>query len=115
MRRKPGALLALELKILEAALDLRRRGVVAFHGFLLAAEVKEHGDAKSLTGYGTLYKALDRMERAGFLSSRWEDAAIAEVERRPRRRLYEVTAAGEAALVPAHAPSGSPAARAVEL
>ena len=108
MRRKPGALLGIELKILDAALDLRRRGTDAVYGFLLASEIKHHANAKTLTAYGTLYKALERMERAGLLASRWEDHAIAEEANRPRRRLYEVTAAGEAALVAAHAPSGSP-------
>ena len=41
------------------------------------------------------------METAGLLESRWEDAAIAEAEGRPRRRLYRVTGLGEAALADA--------------
>jgi DNA-binding PadR family transcriptional regulator len=112
MRRKPGALLGIELNILDAALDLRRRGTDWFYGFLLAGELKHHANARNLTSYGTLYKALERMERAGLLSSRWEDHTIAEQENRPRRRLYEITAAGEAALVAARTPSGSPVSEA---
>ena len=54
-----------------------------------------------LTAYGTLYKALDRMERAGYLESRWEDPHFAAQEARPRRRLYGVTALGERALADA--------------
>ena len=38
-----------------------------------------------------------RLETRGLLSSRWEDPAIAAAEQRPRRRLYRVTAEGEAA------------------
>jgi PadR family transcriptional regulator len=97
MRRKPGALLPLELQILEAGLDLRRRGDDEFHGFSMAREIQEHEGARRLTAHGTLYKALVRLERAGLLSSRWEDPASAAEESRPRRRLYEVTGAGERA------------------
>ena len=97
MRRKPGALLPLELQILETALDLRRRGDQEFHGFAMAREIQEHEGARRLTAHGTLYKALARLERAGLLASRWEDPASAAGESRPRRRLYEVTGAGERA------------------
>ena len=97
MRRKPGALLSLELQILEAALDLRRRGDDEFHGFAIAREIQEHEGARRLTAHGTLYKALARLEKAGLLASRWEDPDSAIEESRPRRRLYEVTGAGERA------------------
>lgn len=101
MRRKEGALVPLEVSILEAALDLRRRGVSEAHGFLLAKEMREERHAGRLTAYGTLYKALDRMERAGYLESRWEDPMIAAREGRPRRRFYWVTMIGEGALAQA--------------
>ena len=94
MRRKPGALLPLELDILEAGLDLARRGQGDFHGFAIAKRVQELEGARRLTAHGTLYKALARMEKAGLLHSRWEDPSTAADERRPRRRLYEVTAEG---------------------
>jgi DNA-binding PadR family transcriptional regulator len=100
MRRKAGSLLPLELSILEAALDLRLRGLNLFHGFLIAREVKERQDARLLTAHGTLYKALERLQRSGFLESEWEDPLVAAQEGRPRRRLYWLTAAGEAALAP---------------
>jgi PadR family transcriptional regulator PadR len=51
-----------------------------------------------LTAYGTLYRALSRLERMGFLESRWEDPDIPARENRPGRRLYTLTAAGEAAV-----------------
>lgn len=39
---------------------------------------------------GSVYPLLDRLERAGWLSSHWDDS-----ERRgPRRRLYQLTAQG---------------------
>ena len=98
MRRKEGALIPLELSILEAAIDLRRRGVPEAHGFLLAKELRDDRHARRLTAYGTLYKALDRLERAGLLESRWEDPLIGAGEGRPRRRFYRLTLAGEGAL-----------------
>ena len=102
MRRKPGILIPLEVSILEAGIDMRRLGVGEFHGFLVAKDIKEREDARLLTAHGTLYKALDRMEKAGLLLSRWEDPLIAARENRPRRRLYQVTVAGERALAKAH-------------
>jgi DNA-binding PadR family transcriptional regulator len=98
VRRKEGALVPLETSILEAALELRHRGVTEAHGFLLAKELREERQARRLTAYGTLYKALERLERAGFLESRWEDPLIGAREGRPRRRLYRVTLAGGGAL-----------------
>ena len=70
MRRKPGSIVPLERDILEAAVILRGRGLVEAHGFLLAKTIGDGADAKRLTSYGTLYKALDRLERAGYLESR---------------------------------------------
>ena len=98
MRRKPGALLPLEVSLLDAGVDLRKRGTAEFHGYLVAHEMRERADARRLTAHGTLYRALERMETAGLLASRWEDPLLAADEGRPRRRLYRITAAGERAL-----------------
>jgi PadR family transcriptional regulator, regulatory protein PadR len=91
-RRKPGTLLPLETEILGVALSLRRLGEGAFHGFGLAQLMREQNGSRALTGHGTLYKALGRLEESGLLTSRWEDAGAAEG--RPRRRLYELTGQG---------------------
>jgi PadR family transcriptional regulator PadR len=95
MRRRSGVLIPLEVSILRAGVELRERGQEEFHGFLIAKEIRDSTSARQLTAHGTLYKALDRMERAGFLESRWEDPSIAAEEGRPRRRLYRVTGLGE--------------------
>lgn len=47
---------------------------------------------------GTVYPALSRLERDGYLKSGWEDAATAHAEKRPPRRYYRVTAQGVRAL-----------------
>jgi PadR family transcriptional regulator, regulatory protein PadR len=43
---------------------------------------------------GTVYPALARLERDGFVRSEWEDAVVARREKRPPRRYYRITAAG---------------------
>ncbi|MCH7511669.1 MAG: helix-turn-helix transcriptional regulator [Chloroflexi bacterium] len=65
---------------------------------MIAKEIRQQEEARLLTAHGTLYKALDRMENAGLLSSRWEDPKIGAEAGRPRRRLYKVTGTGELAL-----------------
>jgi len=47
---------------------------------------------------GTVYVTLGRLQKRGFVSTAWEDDAIAEGEGRPRRRYYKVTRAGRDAL-----------------
>ena len=97
MRRKPGSLVPLEQRICLAAADLRRRDRSTFHGYAIAKTLAGAADARLLTAYGTLYRALGRLEEMGLLESRAEDPAIAARERRPGRRLYTLTALGEQA------------------
>ncbi|HXK32575.1 MAG TPA: PadR family transcriptional regulator [Dehalococcoidia bacterium] len=97
MRRKPGTLIPIEIAILSAALALLNRGEEEFHGYQLAREIKTANSDRFRMAAGTLYKALNRMEQSGLLSSRWEDPSSPDVEGRPPRRLYRLTADGEAA------------------
>lgn len=103
MRRKPDRLLPLELEILEAALVLQRRGTIRFHGYALAKLLKQRGDRRLLTAHGTLYRALHRLEKAGLIEASWEDHQVAEGENRPRRRIYRLLGAAEAAVTRARA------------
>lgn len=112
MRRKAGALVPLEETILSIGVALRASRDPEFHGFAMAKLIQEADAARRLTAHGTLYKALARMEKAGLLESRWEDAAVAAEEQRPRRRFYRVTAQGEAALARVRAPAPRKALRA---
>jgi DNA-binding PadR family transcriptional regulator len=43
---------------------------------------------------GTIYPALDRLERLGFARSEWEDAQLAQAEKRPPRKYYRITPDG---------------------
>ena len=98
VRRKAGSLLPIEIAICTAAADLRRRGVEEFHGYELAKSLSDLAECRLLTAYGTLYRALGRLEKMALLHSRREDPHIAARENRPGRRLYMLTALGEAAV-----------------
>jgi PadR family transcriptional regulator PadR len=47
---------------------------------------------------GTVYPALSRLERDGFVKSHWEDLQKAHGDRRPPRRYYRITTEGDRAL-----------------
>ncbi|MGE3274141.1 MAG: PadR family transcriptional regulator [Vicinamibacterales bacterium] len=47
---------------------------------------------------GTVYPALSRLERDGYLRSAWEDEEAAHAEGRPARRYYRLTSPGVRAL-----------------
>jgi DNA-binding PadR family transcriptional regulator len=57
-------------------------------------------EATGLTS-GTIYPALDKLERLGYARSEWEDGRIAQRERRPARRYFTITDAGRDYLVTA--------------
>lgn len=64
----------------------------------------EYGfDIMEATGLssGTIYPALDRLERLGYARSEWEDPRIAREEKRPPRRYYRLTPDGARALLEA--------------
>lgn len=112
MRRKPGTLLPLELAVCASAADLLADGVTEFHGYALARRLANIAEHRLLTGYGTLYRTLGRLEKMGLLESRWEDPLIPAREYRPARRLYVLTSLGMKAAQDAlaasaqHAPKG---------
>ena len=93
MRRKSGQLIPIEWSILVAAAGLRAQGIEEFHGFRIAKEIRDREGARLLTGHGTLYRALGRLEQQGFLTAEWEDPQVAAEQNRPRRKLYRLTGA----------------------
>jgi PadR family transcriptional regulator len=98
MRRKQGILIPIELSILDVCESRSLSGSPECHGFLIATLIKGKQETRLLTAYGTLYRALGRLEKAGFLASRWEDTSSLAGESRPRRRLYHITEEGTKAL-----------------
>lgn len=99
MRRRKNTLIPIEIAILDALLGLKQSGTELAHGFLIARLIQNADNARHLTAHGTLYRALHRLERGGFLESVWEEPSIALRDGRPVRKFYRVTAAGENALV----------------
>jgi len=57
-------------------------------------------DTTGLTS-GSVYPALERLESIGLLESSWEDEQLARREKRPPRRYFTLTGAGERALAEA--------------
>lgn len=94
-RMKPARDVALELRVtvrMTQVTALVLRAVAAGHRY--GFDVMETCALPS----GTAYPALRRLEKAGCLRSRWEDASVAHDEGRPRRRTYELTPLGRDAL-----------------
>lgn len=58
------------------------------HGYALIERLREKSGGLFALAEGTLYPALHRLEREGWLKSRWSGEAAR------RRRVYKVTAAG---------------------
>ena len=50
---------------------------------------------------GTIYPALEKLERLGFARSEWEDGRVAQREKRPARRYYTITDRGTQTLIDA--------------
>ena len=62
------------------------------HGYRVIERLREQSEGAFDLTEGTVYPALHRLERSGLLGSSWQEA-----EGR-RRRVYALTADGEAAL-----------------
>lgn len=87
----------LEAAICMTAARWAANGNAEFHGYQLAKALAEESSRQLFVAYGTLYRALGRLETMGLLNSRREDPAIAARENRPGRRFYSLTTAGHAA------------------
>lgn len=67
-----------------ALLTQARDDEVEVHGWLVMKSVRHTGP--------TVYRALDRLEDAGWIAGSWE--VLPAGENRPRRRYYRLTASG---------------------
>jgi PadR family transcriptional regulator PadR len=83
---------------------MRRLSITAVSVLQAIAHGHEYGfDVIDQTGLpsGTVYPALSRLERDGYVRSAWEDEGEAHAEGRPARRYYRLTAPGVKALAEA--------------
>jgi DNA-binding PadR family transcriptional regulator len=62
------------------------------HGYALISSVRQRTEGELDVPEGSVYPALQRLERDGYVEGRWEDGA-----KRPRR-LYRLSTDGRAAL-----------------
>jgi DNA-binding PadR family transcriptional regulator len=63
------------------------------HGYAIIKEIRERSGGELALAEGTLYPGLHRLERAGLVKSWWT------TQSGRRRRVYELTAKGQSALV----------------
>jgi PadR family transcriptional regulator PadR len=85
------------LQLLQGTLDLLVLQTVVFgpqHGHGIATYIQRSADGELLIDHGSLYPALQRLERAGLLSSDWGTS-----ENNRRARYYTLTPAGQQRLV----------------
>lgn len=80
----PGALDLLVLQTLKSG---------SLHGYALARRIRDASEDVLQVEEGTLYPALHRMERRGWLSSAWDKSETGR-----RAKFYSVTRKGRAAL-----------------
>ncbi|MGH2755427.1 MAG: PadR family transcriptional regulator [Actinomycetota bacterium] len=62
------------------------------HGYAIIEELRRRSQGEFDLPEGTVYPALHRLERQGYLASRWDSS------HGRRRRVYELTRAGRKAL-----------------
>jgi transcriptional regulator len=62
------------------------------HGYVILQRLRQRSSGAFDLAEGTLYPALHRLERDGLLSSSWS------IQSGRRRRVYEITRTGRAAL-----------------
>ena len=86
-----------KLNLLQGTLDLIVLKVLStesLHGYAIAQKVREISSDRLSIEEGSLYPALYRMERKGWIESRWQNT-----EKQRRARIYALTAAGLIATV----------------
>jgi DNA-binding PadR family transcriptional regulator len=82
-------------ELIKGHLDLLLLAVVEAgpaHGYVIIEELRRRSSEAIDLPEGTVYPALHRLERGGFLKSGWETVAGR------RRRVYELTRKGRTAL-----------------
>lgn len=84
------------IQLLQGTLDLmilRTLGLGPRHGHGIATEIQKNSDGVLLVDHGSLYPALQRLERAGLISSDWGTS-----DNNRRARFYKLTRTGRARL-----------------
>jgi transcriptional regulator len=80
------------MPLLQGTLDMLILRTLIFgarHGHGIAVTIQRTSDHDLLVDHGSLYPALQRLERQGLLKSKWGTSGLNR-----RARFYELTAAG---------------------
>jgi transcriptional regulator len=80
------------LPLLQGTLDMLILRTLIFgprHGHGIAVTIQRTSDEDLLVDHGSLYPALQRLERQGLIRSKWGTSDL-----KRRARFYELTAAG---------------------
>lgn len=96
MGKTPGE----KLELLQGTLDmmvLRTASIGPANGYEIARSIERLSDDVLAVDHGSLYPALQRLERSGLISGKWE---ISSTNR--RARYYRLTAAGRKRLAVEH-------------
>jgi PadR family transcriptional regulator PadR len=81
------------LELLQGTLDMLILKTLVFgaaHGHGIATSIRQTTSDALVVEHGSLYPALHRLQRDGFISSKWEKAA----DRNRELKFYRLTAAG---------------------
>jgi len=84
--------MAKSLDVVQGTLDLlilKSLSVESFHGWGISARIQELSGDVFHIGQGSLYPALHRLERRGWIKAKW-----AASENNRRAKYYELTRAG---------------------
>ena len=85
---EPGA----KSEVLKGTLDLlvlHTLTIQSMHGYAIVQHIKRLTDDALEVEAGSLYPALERLQKKGWLTSRWEPSSTGR-----RARFYTITAAG---------------------
>ncbi|HEY7501196.1 MAG TPA: PadR family transcriptional regulator [Vicinamibacterales bacterium] len=74
-------------------LILRTLTIERMHGYAIAQHIARVSQNALLIEKGSLYPALERLQRQGWVTSRWSESATGR-----RARYYSITASGRRAL-----------------
>lgn len=86
--------------LLQGTLDLlilKTLALEAMHGWGIAQRIQQVSEEALQIGQGSLYPALHRLERQGWVRSEWK-----MTESNQRARFYRITAAGKKQLASDH-------------
>jgi transcriptional regulator len=79
-------------ELLKGTLDmliLRTLAVQSMHGYAIAQQIHELSDGVLTVEQGSLYPALQRLQKKGWATSRWSESPTGR-----RARYYTITASG---------------------